>query len=106
MLKHGIAFYNKNMKQINSTDETKISKPATLLITISCAGCDNRILSYQNSVSRKMYQTEITRRQIEYDSKLVCSKCKVVVGTPIRKLNGELSFRLRQGYFTKRRIIY
>jgi len=49
-------------------------------------------------------QHDIRLRDPEHIPALTCRTCKTVLGMPIRHHDGRIAFRLRQGFFTKKRV--
>ena len=90
------------------------------VVSISCSNCQAEILVYQKdgdgqlkrcylnrilspkSLEKLQHDTSI-RRPRDLDD-LCCPTCGVVIGSPIEHHDGRLAFRLRQGFFQKRRL--
>lgn len=90
------------------------------VVSVICTQCKNEVLVYQKDgdgqlkrcylnriLSPKLLerlQHDTTIRHQEDLADLRCSACDVVVGNPIRHHDGRLAFRLRRGFFQKKRL--
>lgn len=89
------------------------------IIDIFCLSCNALVLTYQKDGPGKLLRSYLNRifapaplEQLQHDSvimephhmpNLVCPNCQVVIGTPMRHLDGRLAFRLRKGaYYSKK----
>ncbi len=88
------------------------------MVKIFCV-CGNELLYYQKDGDGKLKRCYINRifapahlEKLQHDSRylnpenvpsLMCDRCKTVVGVAIKHHDGRIAFRLRQGYFTKKR---
>lgn len=91
------------------------------LIELTCAKCGADVLTYQKDGDGPLKRCYLNRihgpaelEALQHDSglnspekvpKLTCPNCKVVIGAAIRHHDGRLAFKLRRGFFGKRRII-
>ncbi len=90
------------------------------VVSVICIKCQNEVLVYQKDGDGQLKRCYLNRillpRQLErlqHDATvqhpgdltdLCCPACDVVLGSPIRHHDGRLAFRLRQGFFQKRRL--
>jgi hypothetical protein len=90
------------------------------MIKLYCL-CGNELLHYQKDGDGKLKRCYLNRifgpenlEKLQYDPKflisqnvpdLVCTSCNTVIASAIRHFDGRIAFRLRQGLFTKKRVI-
>lgn len=89
-----------------------------IMLDIFCSKCSTKVMWYQKDgvgsllrcyLNRIHAPTELEKLQNDsniIDPKnmpnLICPKCKAVLGSPMRYLDGRLAFRLRPGYIYKK----
>lgn len=88
------------------------------LIELSCANCNAHVLTYQKDGDGQLKRCYLNRimepdalEKLQYSAAepsdvepLKCPSCEVVIGAPIRHHDGRIAFRLRRGFFAKKRI--
>lgn len=89
------------------------------MVDIFCAKCSALVLVYQKDGDGQLKRCYFNRvfspvkfSQLQHDEaihqpeqapSLRCSSCGEIIGMPIRHHDGRFAFRLRQGFFTKKR---
>lgn len=87
-------------------------------IDLICAKCDNVILKYQKDgngtlkrcyLNRIFYPDELEKlqysvRNLNDFKNLVCKNCDSVIGTPMLHHEGRFAFKLRKGFWIKKRV--
>ena len=90
------------------------------VVELGCSGCGAYLLTYQKDGDGQLKRCYLNRilapdtlASLSHNPEikesgdlphLNCSKCGTVIAAPIRHHDGRLAFRLRQGFFTKRRL--
>lgn len=88
------------------------------VIDIHCASCTTWILKYQKDGIGALLRCYLNRilepatlATLQHSAaiagpkdmpNLVCPRCKIVIGTPVRHVDGRLAFRLRKGTYSKK----
>ena len=89
------------------------------MLDILCVGCGAEVLLYQKDGDGNLHRCYLNRifgpakyEALQHAMKiiepkdmpnLICEKCSAVIGSPMRHLDGRLAFRLRHGFFSKRK---
>lgn len=90
------------------------------VVSVICTQCENEVLVYQKDGDGQLKRCYLNRilspesleglqhnTAIQHQKDLpdlCCPTCDVVLGSPIRHHDGRLAFRLRQGFFKKKRL--
>ena len=90
------------------------------MLDIHCAQCDAWVLRYQKDGPGQLLRCYLNRifappklERLQRDPNiteprnmvnLTCSKCRSVIGTPMRHLDDRLAFHLRKGAYAKKRL--
>ena len=88
-------------------------------LELHCVSCGAPVMRYQKDGDGRLLRCYLNRiisppeleqlhrqpvfRQPHDLLPLTCTRCRVVIGTPMRHADGRLAFRLRIGFFTKTR---
>ncbi len=107
------------MYELTNDKYRKARGGKAFVISVDCATCGGLVLDYQKDGDGQLKRCYLNRilapeslaalqhqsrlRAPEDLERLTCTECKTVIGSPIRHHDGRLAFRLRQGFFTKRR---
>lgn len=109
------------MYKLKNDRYRKIRGGKAFVVEVCCGKCSSRILIYQKDGDGPLKRCYFNRildpsflEELQYNAsirqpsdapQLVCPQCKIVVGAPIVHHDGRLAFRLRPGFFFKRRIV-
>ena len=90
------------------------------ILEIRCSNCQNRVLTYQKDGKGALIRCYLNRivtppelEGLQHDPNvseagdmpnLTCPQCNLLIGTPMRHIDGRLAFRLRRGAFAKNQI--
>lgn len=108
------------MKKIKSDRYRRARGGKAVVIDIYCNNCGSRVLRYQKDGMGRLLRCYLNRimeppklKKLQHLdnlkdpsdlSKLTCPSCNSVIGIPIRHHDKRLGFRLRRGYFRKKRV--
>ena len=107
-------------KKLKNDRYRKIRGGKAFVVKVCCGKCGERVLTYQKDgdgplkrcyLNRIMDPPKLEKLQYEHAASspsavppLVCPACTIVLGMAIRHHDGRLAFRLRPGFFFKKRI--
>ena len=90
------------------------------LLNIYCVPCNTLLIKYQKDgkgnllrcyLNRIMHPPHLEKLQRQFTvtnlrdlPNLTCQSCNVVIGTPIVYMDGRIAYKLRKGYYHKKRI--
>ncbi len=110
------------MEKLKNDKYRKARGGKAFMIEVSCATCQEHLLRYQKDGDgplKRCYLNRITApaalatlqhhpamRDPERVPPLSCPKCHTVIGVAILHHDGRVAFRLRQGFFAKKRLIH
>ena len=108
------------MVQLKNDIYRKARGGKAFFVLLFCAKCMTEVLLYQKDGDGQLkrcylnrifeppelerLQHDIRLKNLEDFPALTCPTCKTVLGMPIRHHDGRIAFRLRQGFFAKKRL--